>query len=257
MRFQPTVFLGTLGALNITQTGLIFDFKASDYVSGSTTWNAAVGDYTASVTGTVAGGLTYIDGTSVGFNGNQWLQFSNNMTASISSSSWEVYSLVSFTNAQTASTSFTPEFFSKGAGVAPAWNYAYQGGTIASAGFGNMGGGSGNNGYTTDSLNSGLRGINKQLFAMSHIPSASFTISSYITVNWRDTVIGSTGIFDYPDYYVTFTGSAAAPLLFGKGIDAGTQNISGSVIRLFAYNRILSAQERKSNWFALTGQYIP
>lgn len=255
MRFASTAFIGSglANQNNIIQNGLVFDFKASDYVSGSTTWNAAVGDYTASVTGTVAAGLTYIDGTKVGFNGNQWLQFPNNMTASISSSSWEVYAYVSFTNAQTASAAFKPEFFSKGGGIAPAWNYSYAGGT---SGIGSMGGGY-PPGYTTDSLNAGLRGNNTQIFAMSHIPSGSGVISpSYITVNWLNTVIGNTILFDTADYYVSFTGSAADPLLFGKSVNTGTQNISGSVIRLFAYNRILTSAERISNWVALANDYV-
>lgn len=253
MRFQPTTFFGTSGDIEINQSGLVFDFRATDYISGSLSWNAYVGDYTASVTGTVVSPLNYLT-SSVGFNGNQWLKFSDNMTGSISSSNWEVYAYVSFTNAQTASSAFTPEFFSKGSGLTPAWNYSYEGGTAANAGFGEMGGGN-PPGYITDGLNVGTSGTNTQLFAMSHVSGAVST-PSYITVNWRSNVIGNSAIELSSDYYVSFTGSAAAELLFGKGIDTGTQNISGSVIRLFGYNRVLSSQERKNNWFALTGIYV-
>jgi len=255
MRFQPTTYLATSGQIDLITSGLVFDFKAQDYVSGSLTWNATVGDYTASITGTVTQPLNYLS-SSVGFNGNQWLKFSDNMTGSISSSNWEVYAYVSFTNAQTASAAFTPEFFSKGSGLTPSWNYAYEGGTAANAGYGEMGGGY-PPGYLLDSLNASLRGSDKQLFAMSHI-SGAVTFPSYITVNYINNpgVIGSQAILNSSDYYVSFTGSAAADLLFGKGIDTGTQNISGSVIRLFGYNRILTAQERKNNWFALSGIYV-
>lgn len=260
MRFQPSAFLGTLGALNITTTGLVFDFKASDYVSGSTIWNAAVGDYTASITGTVAGGLEYIDGTKVGFNGNKWIQFPNSMTASISSSTWEVYALVNL--ASTSSTAYTPTFFAKGTD-APGWYYSYKGGTGADAGYGyiNYQGGAG---LVTDSLNvtffnNGLKGVFPnipQQFVLSNPSSSTFPAGPY-TLNWYGSTNGSTTIGDEANIRpLSFSGSAAANLTFGYGVD-GSSNYSGSVVRLYAYNRILSLQERKNNWFALTGQYIP
>ena len=119
-----------------------------------------MGNYTASVTGTVAGGLEYIDGTKVGFDGNKWLQFENAMTASISSSAWEVYALVNL--ASTSSTTYEPTFFAKGTD-APGWYYSYEGGTGTQSGLGyiNWQGGVG---LQTDTLNNplfnnGLRGV--------------------------------------------------------------------------------------------------
>ena len=255
MRFNPFAFLGGYTTASITPVGLVFDFTSQDYQSGSLTWNSAVGNYTASVTGTISGPLIYNNGNTVGFDGNKWLQFDNNMTASISSSQWEVYTYVSFTNAQTSSTLFTPEFFSKGAGLAPAWNYSYQGGTSAVAGYGEMGDGY-PPGYTTDTLNTTLRGYTTQLFAKTQT-SQSVANTSYVTVNWDSNVIGNTILNDWADFKTSFTGSVAEPLLFGKSVNSTTTNISGSIIRLFAYNRILTSRERKDNWFALTGQYIP
>lgn len=260
MRFQPSAFLGTLGTLDITRTGLVFDFKASNYVSGATTWNASVGDYTASVTGTVAGGLNYIDGTKVGFDGNKWLQFPNNMTASISSSAWEVYVLVNL--ATTSSTTYEPTFFAKGTD-APGWYYAYDGGTAANSGFGyiNYQGGAG---LLTDTLNNpsfnnGLKGIFPnvpQQFVFSYPSSSTFPTGQY-TLNWYGNTNGSTIVGDTANIRpLSFSGSAADNLTFGFGVD-GWDNFSGSVVRLYAYNRVLTLQERKNNWFALTGQYIP
>jgi hypothetical protein len=262
MRFTPFAFTGAYRTASLVTDGLVFDFKAEDYQSGSLTWNSTVGNYTASVTGTTSGGLEIISASTynaVGFDGTKFLQFDNATSASISSSQWEVYSYVSFTNAQTASTSFTPEFFSKGGGLAPAWNYAYKGGTASDAGFGQMAGGF-PTGYTTDTLNAALSGYTTQLFAMTHTSQSATpgAIPSYITVNWYNNVVGNTILNDSADYIVSFTGSAVDPLLFGKAVNAPepAASISGSVIRLFAYNRILTARERKDNWYTLTGTYI-
>lgn len=268
MRFASTAFIGSglANQNNIIQSGLVFDFKASDYVSGSTIWNAAVGNYTASVTGTVAGGLTYIDGTKVGFNGNQWLQFSNNMTASISSSQWNVYALVEFTNAQTASQAYTPSFFSKGTGNYPAWNWYYKGGSpfptnegfvIINGGEVAPGGGTWDTYNTCYSFVVNFCGSSKQLFGFNVLGSdtGSLTIP-YVTPQWSTVVPGSSIIFNTANYGPnSFTGSAAEPLLFGKSAGGG-QNISGSVVRLFAYNRNLTQAERQSNWIALTNSYV-
>lgn len=260
MRFQPTVFLSSLGELSISQTGLVFDFQAADYISGSTTWNAAVGNYTASITGTVAGGLEYIDGAKVGFDGNKWLQFPNEMTASISSSQWEVYVLVNL--ASTSSTTYEPTFFAKGTD-APGWYYSYQGGIGATAGNGYINYQAGA-GLFTDTLNlpsfnNGLKGIFPnipQQFVFSYPSSSTFPTGQY-TLNWYGNVNGSTTIGDSSNITpLSFSGSAASNLTFGYGVD-GWDNFSGSVVRLYAYNRILTLAERKSNWFALTGQYIP
>jgi hypothetical protein len=263
MRFTPFAFTGGYRTSSITTDGLVFDFQSANYVSGSTQWLSSVGNYTASVTGTVAGGLNIVSASTfnaVGFNGNQWLQFSNNMTASISSSNWQIYAYVSFTNQQTASAAFVPEFFSKGGGTTPSWNFAYAGGTTSLPGYGYIDGGYvgavSPTGLTTDTLNyyfgTGISFSSTQLFAYSQISGAAPTF----TINQYNTPVGNTIYYDANDLYATFTGSAADKLLFGKSVNTSTTNISGSVIRLFAYNRILTSQERKNNWFALSGQYV-
>lgn len=265
MRFQPSAFLGTLGELNITQTGLVFDFQAADYVSGSTNWNAAVGDYTASVTGTIAGGLKYIDGTKVGFDGDKYLQFPAAMTASISSSKWQVYALVEFNSSQLLTSSFKPSFFSKGNGYAPSWNWWYRGGGNV-----NQTGEVYTNGYINtiiyteggmfaDTYNAAFLTGSKQLFAfeINGSDTGSLTLGT-VTQNASTTIPGNSSAIEYYSYGLnSFTGSASDPLLFGKATGGSGENISGSVVRLFAYNRILTAQERTNNWFALSGQYVP
>ena len=269
MRFQPSAFLGTLGELDITQTGLVFDFQAADYVSGSTTWNAAVGDYTASVTGTLAGGLKYIDGTKVGFDGDKYLQFPSAMTASISSSKWQVYALVEFNSSQLLTSSFKPSFFSKGNGFAPSWNWWYQGGgsgiqdgLVYTNGFINSSTYT-EGGRLADSYNKEFLTGSKQLFAfeINGSDTGSLTLGT-VTQNAATTIPGNSVAVEFYSYGLnSFTGSASDPLLFGKETGfppyINGNNISGSVVRLFAYNRILTSQERKNNWFALTGQYIP
>jgi len=270
MRFQPSAFLGTLGELAISQTGLVFDFQAADYVSGSTTWNSAVGDYTASVTGTLAGGLEYFDGSKVGFDGNRWLTFNSSMTASISSSQWNIYVLTEFTNEQLNTSSFKPAFFSKGVADYPEWNWWYRGG-------GNVGqkGDVFVNGWVQtsvynegggfeDSFNNVFGTFGKQLFGYQIIgsPTGSLT-TAFVTANSETTIPGNSIVGNPANYGLnSFTGSAVEPLLFGKIIAQGfsypeSTNMTGSVVRIFGYNRNLSAQERKNNWFVLTGQYIP
>jgi hypothetical protein len=245
---------------SLLQDGLVFDFNPANYSSGSTTWNADFGDYTASVTGTVDGALEYIDGTKVGFDGNKWLQFENAMTASISSSAWEVYALVNL--ASTSSTTYEPTFFAKGTD-APGWYYSYKGGTDSQSGLGyiNWQGGVG---FQTDTLNNplfnnGLRGVFPnipQQFVFSYPSSSTFPAGPY-TLNWYGNTNGNTLIL-FPENItpLSFSGSEAANLTFGYGVD-GWDNFSGSVERLYAYNRVLTLAERKSNWYALTGQYIP
>ena len=256
--YLGSTLLYTAPTGSLLQDGLVFDFNAANYISGSTTWNADLGNYTASVTGTVAGGLEYIDGTKVGFDGNKWLQFENSMTASISSSAWEVYALVNL--ATTSSTTYEPTFFSKGTSI-PGWYNSYKGGTGTGAGLGyiNWQGGAG---FVTDNLNipvfnNALRGVFPnipQQFVFSYPSSSTFPTGPY-TLNWYgntngNTTTGVTGISP-----LSFSGSADANLTFGYGVD-GWDNFSGSVERLYAYNRVLTLAERKSNWYALTGQYI-
>lgn len=268
MRFQPSAFLGTLGELSITQTGLVFDFQAEDYVSGSTNWNAAVGGYTASVTGTLAGGLKYIDGTKVGFDGDKYLEFPSSMTASISSSKWQVYALVEFNSSQLLTSSFKPSFFSKGNLGGPAWNWWYEGGNAPIT--------SGEvytNGYINsvtyteggmlaDKYNKAFLTGSKQLFAfeINGSDTGSLTLGR-VTQNADTNIPGNSTAVEFFSYGLnSFTGSASDPLLFGKatgGFAFSGENISGSVVRLFAYNRILTSQERKNNWFVLTSEYIP
>jgi hypothetical protein len=258
MRFTPTTFLGTAGTIGLIQNGLVFDFRAEDYQSGSLTWNAYVGDYTASITGTVGGGLEDLT-SSVGFDGNHWLQFSNNMTASISSSAWEVYALVNL--ASTSSTTYEPTFFAKGTD-APGWYYSYEGGIGSQSGLGyiNYQGGVG---LLTDTLNNpsfnnGLRGVFPnipQQFVFSYPSSSTFPTGPY-TLNWYGNTNGNTIIGDIANISpLSFSGSAAANLTFGFGVD-GWDNFSGSVVRLYAYNRVLTLQERKNNWFALTNIFV-
>jgi hypothetical protein len=260
MRFNPFSFVGGYATSSITPVGLVFDFTSQDYQSGSLTWNSAVGNYTASVTGTTSGPLIYNGGNTVGFDGNKWLQFDNNMTASISSSQWEVYTLVNL--ATTSSVSYKPTFFAKGTD-APGWYYSYQGGTGANSGFGFINYQSGA-GFVTDTLNNasfnnGLKGVfpnTPQQFVLSYPSSSTFPTGPY-TLNWYGNTNGSSTTGDISNISpLSFSGSAASNLTFGFGVD-GSNNYSGSVVRLYAYNRILTSRERKDNWFALTGQYIP
>jgi hypothetical protein len=242
-------------ATSLVSDGLVFDFRAEDYTSGSLIWTSNVGNYTASVTGTVGGGLNYIDGERVGFDGNHWLQFNNATTASISSSQWQVYALVEFTNAQTASSAYKPAFFSKGGGNAPSWNWYYQGSTGTTGGWAYL------NGYVSfpsfelgsvflDSFNRAFSGNTKQLFAFQISGSnAGLSTRPILTANASTTIPGNS-LANEPFVYGlnSFTGSAAEPLLFGKSFNGDTNTLSGSVVRLFAYNRILSSTERRENW---------
>lgn len=257
MRFQPTTYIATSGQIGIVTSGLVFDFRAQDYVSGSLTWNAYVGNYTASVTGTVATPLISAS-TGIGFDGNHWLNFPTNMTASISSSNWEVYALIKL--ATTSSTSYKPTFFAKGID-APGWYYSYQGGgTSNGTGYINYQGGIG---FLTDNLNvrafnSGLSGVFPnipQQFVFSYPSSSTFPQGPY-TLNWYGNQNGNSAVGDVTNISpLSFSGSVASNLTFGYGVDTWS-NFSGSVVRLYAYNRILSLQERKNNWFALTGIYV-
>jgi hypothetical protein len=255
-----STLLYTAPTASLLQDGLVFDFNPANYNSGSTTWNADFGNYTASVTGAVGGGLIYNNGNAVGFDGNKWLQFENAMTASISSSNWEVYVLVNLTT--TSSTTYEPTFFAKGTD-APGWYYSYKGGTAVNAGFGyiNYQGGAG---FATDTLNNGsgfnngLKGVFPtipQQFVFSYPSSSTFPQTQY-TLNWYGNRTGNTATGDTANITpLSFSGSADANLTFGYGVD-GWDNFSGSVERLYAYNRILTLAERKSNWYTLTGQYI-
>ena len=250
-----TAYLGStlIYPVSLISDGLVFDFRAEDYTSGSLIWTSNTGNYTASVTGSVDGGLDYIDGNKVGFDGNHWLQFDNATTASISSSQWQIYALVEFNSSQLLTSSFKPELFSKGDGLSPAWSYAYQGGGI-NPGFGFVDGGYSNYlGLTTDNLNPFMTG-SKQLFALTMMTGStliaqattgSFTINQYVGT------VGNTISYDTASLVTSFTGSASAPLLFGKSVNNTTTNLSGSVVRLFAYNRILSSSERLKNWVYL------
>jgi len=267
MRFHPPLFLSTLGN-DIIQTGLIFDFRAKDYTSGSLTWNAYVGDYTASITGATPLPLIYTT-SSIGFDGNNWLQFDNAMSASISSSNWEIYAFVNL--ATTSSNAYKPTFFAKGS-TKPGWYYSYTGGTFAlpspignsnGTSFFNYNGGNGSaqsNQNTALGFGVSLRNVwpnTSQLFALSYPSSSAVLAANKVTLNWSNQGVGSTIIGDAASIGgINFSGSLTDPLTFGKGVD-GQTNFSGSVVRLFGYNRLLSEQERKNNWFALTGQYKP
>lgn len=269
MRFASTAFIGSqAGAGNIIQDGLAFDFRAQDYQSGSLTWNAYVGDYTASVTGTMSGGLEYFDGSKVGFDGNRWLTFNSSMTASISSSQWNIYVLTEFTNEQLNTSSFKPAFFSKGVADYPEWNWWYRGGGNV-----NQKGDVFVNGWVQsvvyneggrfeDGFNNVFGTFGKQLFGYQIIggPTGSLT-TAFVTAN-TDIAIPLNSIVGEPANYGlnSFTGSVAEPLLFGKIISQGfsypeSTNMTGSVVRIFGYNRNLSPQERQQNWLALTNQY--
>jgi hypothetical protein len=243
---------------SLISDGLVFDFRAEDYTSGSLIWTSNTGNYTASVTGTVDGGLNYIDGEKVGFDGNHWLEFDNATTASISSSQWQIYALVEFTNAQTASSAYTASFFSKGGSYAPSWNWYYKGGTGAQAGLVVV------NGFTSfspsqvgsvleDSFNEAFRGSTKQLFAYQISGSdAGLSTRPLVTANAYTFAPGNQLQNDPYLYGLnSFTGSASDELLFGKAFGVNSTNLSGSVVRLFAYNRILSSSERLKNWVYL------
>lgn len=252
--------------LDLIRDGLVFDFSADEYVSGSLQWNSNVGNYAAFVTGTTSGPLEKLsDG--VGFDGTKWLQFDNATTSSINTSTWQIYVFTDFSNTGLGQTSeVAHQFFSKGGGAAPSWNFGYYNGTgtSAGAGLGVIGDGAANlsifEGYNTDSLYSPLSQKDKQLFCYTYQSGSGTAPNSYpsVTINWYDTAIGGTVLSSYAALRNTsFTGSAASPLLFGYGITQNMDNVSGSIVRLFAYNRILTQEERKRNWFILTGELIP
>jgi len=269
MRFASTAFIGSqAGAGNIIQEGLAFDFRAQDYQSGSLNWNAYVGNYTASVTGTMSGGLEYFDGSKVGFDGNRWLTFNSSMTASISSSQWNIYVLTEFTNQQLDTSSFKPAFFSKGAGAYPEWNWWYRGGGNI-----NQKGDVFVNGWVDisiyneggrfeDSFNNVFGTFGKQLFGYQIIggPTGSLT-TAFVTANAGIDIPGNSIVGNPANYGLnSFTGSAVEPLLFGKIISNAypypeSTNMTGSVVRIFGYNRNLTQAERKSNWLALSNSY--
>ena len=256
-----TAYLGStlIYPVSLISDGLVFDFRAEDYTSGSLIWTSNTGNYTASVTGSVDGGLDYIDGNKVGFDGNHWLQFDNATTASISSSQWQIYALVEFNSSQLLTSSFKPSFFSKGGSYAPSWNWYYKGGGIT-----NQEGYVYTNGYISDvfyteggmfadSYNRAFLTGSKQLFAfeINGSDTGSLTLGT-VTQNADTTIPGnSISVNSYLYGLNSFTGSASDALLFGKSFSVNSSNLSGSVVRLFAYNRILSSSERLKNWVYL------
>lgn len=256
--------------LDIISDGLVFDFRAEDYESGSLTWTSRIGNYSGSVTGSTSGPLDKLN-DGVGFDGTKWLVFNNEMTSSITSDIWQVYVYTNLTLDQLGvSSPKSHQFFSKGGGNAPSWNFGYENEAVGtSRGFGVIGNGAGNiaivGGYNADNLLRNFTGsIDTQLFCYTQQSSSAalFSVSgSSVTVNQFENTIeqnSNTVLGDYPEIQpVNFTGSAAADLIFGKGVSDSLGNISGSVVRMFAYNRRLSSAERKRNWFILTGQYIP
>jgi hypothetical protein len=272
MKFSSVAFMGQTGAsASIVQDGLVFDFRAQDYVSGSLTWNSFVGNYTASVTGTVAGGLEYFDGSKVGFDGNKWLTFNEAMSSSISSSQWNVYVLTEFTNTQLQTNTFKPAFFSKGVADFPDWNWWFRGGNsgaspsqtgdIYTNGWVNSSVYNEGGGFA-DSYSASFAGQPKQLFGYQIIGSPTGS-SGYglVTPNWTSTIPGNfIGISPAVYGPNSFTGSILEPLLFGKEIDQGfgypaSTNMTGSVVRIFGYNKNLSDAERRQNYIALFNTY--
>jgi hypothetical protein len=255
--------------LDLIPDGLVFDFSADEYVSGSLQWNSNVGNYAAFVTGTTSGPLEKLsDG--VGFDGTKWLVFDNATTSSINTSIWQVYVYTKFTLDQLGVTSpKSHQFFSKGGGNAPSWNFGYANQLGSEPGLGVIGNGAGNVAivggyYATNLLRNFTGSIDTQLFCYTQQSSSAALFGasgSSITVNYfvnTTEQLSNVLIGDYPQIQpVNFTGSAAADLIFGKGVSELLANVSGSVVRMFAYNRRLSSSERKRNWFILTGQYIP
>lgn len=269
MRFASTAFIGSSsGSGNLVQDGLVFDFRAQDYQSGSLTWNAFVGNYTASITGTVGGGLQYFDGSKVGFDGNHWLTFNTAMSSSISSSQWNIYVLTEFTNEQLNTSSFKPAFFSKGVADYPEWNWWYRGGgNVNQKGEVFVNGWVDNSVYNEggqfeDDFNDVFGTTGKQLFGYQIIGSPTGSLTrAFVTPNSRTTIPGNALLGEPANYGPgSFTGSVAEPLLFGRQISQGfsypeSTNMTGSVVRIFAYNRNLTSEERKANWLALSNQY--
>lgn len=226
----------------VIQNGLAFDFVATDYVSGSTIWTDRVNGYKAYITGSKT--TLDISGSSVLFDGTQWLQFDNSITSSINTLSWQVYSYFGITAEQRIDTSYQPGLFSKGASFAPNWRYEYRGGGI-NAGQVYINGGY-PPAYTGDGFNALFTGQN-QLLVLSFAEGLTTTISASVTVNQYSNVVNSSTIISDNSYlYPTqFSGSTNEPILFGYG---ASDNLSGSVVRLMGYNRILSSKERVQTW---------
>lgn len=272
MKFSSVAFAGQTVSASLVQDGLVFDFRAQDYVSGSLTWNSFVGNYTASITGTVGGGLEYFDGSKVGFDGNHWLTFANSITASfISASQWNIYVLTEFTNNQLQTSSFKPAFFSKGVGDSPDWNWWFRGGN--SGGSPSQTGDVLTNGYVNsstycaggqlaDSYSASFAGNSKQLFGFQIVGSATGSSGyGFVTTNWNTAIPGNSAAIDPAIYGPgSFTGSLTEPVLFGREINQGfslpaSTNMTGSVIRIFAYNKNLTSAERKQNYITLFNRY--
>jgi len=267
MKFTSVAFVGQAAVSGgaIIQDGLVFDFRAQDYVSGSLTWNAFTGNYTASITGTVGGGLEYFDGSKVGFDGNKWLTFPNSITSSfVSASQWNIYVLTEFTNTQLQTNTFKPAFFSKGVADFPYWNWWFRGGN--SGGSPQQTGDIFTNGYINsstynaggmfaDSYSSSFAGSNKQLFGFQILGSATgSSTNGFVTTNFNTTIPGNSVSVDPAVYGPgSFTGSLG-DVLFGRQINAST-NMTGSVVRIFAYNRNLTSVERKQNYISLFNKY--
>lgn len=231
---------------NLLRSGLAFDFVATDYVSGSTTWTDRVNGYTANITGSST--TLEKSGSTVLFNGGQWLEFLPSITSSITTEDWQVYAYVGITTAQRTNSSFYLPLFTKGISFAPNWRYAYEGGA-AQPGWATINGGY-PPGYFTDSLNAYMVGQNSLLaLSFTNDTPPSNPVSASVTLNQYTNPIGNTIITDnsyvWPTY---FSGSTNEPLMFGKN-DVGI--ISGSVLRLFGYDRILNQSERNKTWIYL------
>jgi hypothetical protein len=117
-------------------------------------------------------------------------------------------------------------------------------------------------GMLADSYSASFAGSSKQLFGFQILGSATgSSTNGFVTTNFNTTIPGNSVSIDPAVYGPgSFTGSLAEPVLFGREINQGfglpaSTNMTGSVVRIFAYNRNLTSVERKQNYISLFNKY--